>query len=448
MATGASQVPSWMSDQVFPTLSRDRPLSSEPRFLRIKPTDGSSLKDVSPFLLTRTIESCAGKMLQAWMNNRVGEFCVQVQNRTCENKLLKLTRVDTGSSSIPVQVKSYDNLNQSKIVISCQQLIDSDEEEILQELKDQNVVAVYRIKRKEKENLVNTPALVLTVDSKCPPEYIKLGWMKCRTRKYYPRPTRCFTCLQFGHISAECKADKICQNCAGPFHEKCNQPAKCACCQEDHPTLSNECSKMKEEQLIVKVKIDRNISFLEARRITKEQQKQPETYATATKNNDNSNYLMLLKRMERLEHIVSEQSRLLEEKDRIIEDQKTTIKNLKEELQKLNTPTTTRSPTDDASSINMKRKAISTTSDEKQNLLKNKKITSQEELVYIPETATSGESVSDDTAEMSEDFLSEDDPFENDLFKESPPKGNEVAVHQKAYRTLESDGPLGSTNST
>ncbi|XP_062541417.1 uncharacterized protein LOC134209448 [Armigeres subalbatus] len=75
---------------------------------------------------------------------------------------------------------------------------------------------------------------------------------------------------------------EICLRCSG-LHgisegEQCENPPCCIQCKADHPTTSRECPKYKQEEQIVRLKVDKGISFAEARRIFLENTRQ-ETYA-------------------------------------------------------------------------------------------------------------------------------------------------------------------------
>lgn len=69
---------------------------------------------------------------------------------------------------------------------------------------------------------------------------IKIGWSVCRFR-VRTTLTRCFKCLEFGHISRQCtsKEDraKLCRKCGGEGHiaKDCKEEPSCMFCRRDHP---------------------------------------------------------------------------------------------------------------------------------------------------------------------------------------------------------------------
>ena len=65
--------------------------------------------------------------------------------------------------------------------------------------------------------------------------------------------------------------DKTCAKCSekGPDHmeEDCLKEIQCANCRQDHLAYTRFCVVYKKEKEIIEVKRQRNVSFLEARRI-------------------------------------------------------------------------------------------------------------------------------------------------------------------------------------
>jgi hypothetical protein len=53
-----------------------------------------------------------------------------------------------------------------------------------------------------------------------------------------PKVAQCFNCLSFGHISKQCRRQKICFHCANPItsensHDDCNLEIKCCNCKSN-----------------------------------------------------------------------------------------------------------------------------------------------------------------------------------------------------------------------
>lgn len=69
---------------------------------------------------------------------------------------------------------------------------------------------------------------------------IKIGWCVCRLRERTTL-TRCFKCLEFGHMAKQCKSNidrgKLCRRCGKEGHiaKNCNVDPACMFCKEKHP---------------------------------------------------------------------------------------------------------------------------------------------------------------------------------------------------------------------
>ena len=104
------------------------------------------------------------------------------------------------------------------------------------------------------------------------PSEIKIAYLNVKVTHYIPDPARCFTCLQYGHISKNCKSEqRLCINCAKPHHttdeEKCNNAPSCIHCPNNeikHNSISRDCPKYKDEKNIQKIRVTENISIYEA----------------------------------------------------------------------------------------------------------------------------------------------------------------------------------------
>jgi hypothetical protein len=140
-------------------------------------------------------------------------------------------------------------------------------EELEKELKNQIVVKVERAMSMKDGVLTPNGLHILTFDATRLPDELYVGYMRYSVRTYYPRPLRCSRCCIFGILEKDVKLriclKKYCRNC------------KC----ETHGTFEKECPKFEEEVAIVRLKVDKNWSYGEARAfLTKEVQKATDSY--------------------------------------------------------------------------------------------------------------------------------------------------------------------------
>nr|XP_042896834.1 uncharacterized protein LOC122269140 [Parasteatoda tepidariorum] len=154
-------------------------------------------------------------------------------------------------------------------VISQSEFINDTEENIVEELRDQHVIAVRRIKIRRDGQLIPTKHLILTFATPNLPSAIKLAWYNCPVRPYVPNPLRCFQCQRFGHSKASCRSKPICARCSSSDHADttCELQPHCVNCNGDHAAYSRNCTKCSQEKEIQSVKVLQNLTFNEARRI-------------------------------------------------------------------------------------------------------------------------------------------------------------------------------------
>ncbi|XP_042910150.1 uncharacterized protein [Parasteatoda tepidariorum] len=165
---------------------------------------------------------------------RSGDLLVQVSSEK------QATTLSTCMCSFSVNVTPHKTLNTSRGVISQSEFIDDTEEMIVDELRDQHVIAL--------------------------PSEVKLAWYNCPVGPYVSNPLRCFQCQRFGHSKASCRSTPICARCSGCGHDdtSCELLALCINCKGNHAAYSRNWSQEKEIQTI---KVMQNLTFNEARRM-------------------------------------------------------------------------------------------------------------------------------------------------------------------------------------
>ena len=144
-------------------------------------------------------------------------------------------------------------------VIYAPELSGMPDSDIMEELKEQNVVEVRRFIRKTNQTITPTNSFLLTIEAPKIPECIRLGAFQVRTRVYYPRPMMCHKCYRYGHTKTRCK------NCGEPEHGECNKQAKCPNCSGTHNAYDKSCPVYMKEEEIIKYRVDNNLTHKEAR---------------------------------------------------------------------------------------------------------------------------------------------------------------------------------------
>lgn len=116
-----------------------------------------------------------------------GDLLLKANNLKVAEKFKKASYIDT----IRVSISYHKALNYVQGKIFSKKIIYLSEEELLEGLKDQKVVEIRKIMKKEEDKLVPTGAAVITFDLIRRPEYLKLGWERVKINEYIPNPMRC-----------------------------------------------------------------------------------------------------------------------------------------------------------------------------------------------------------------------------------------------------------------
>ena len=199
-------------------------------------------------------------------NSRVcrdNKVWVEVINKGDLVRLMEMKTILNGQEKIKVELAL--NIGTSVGIVYAPEVFEQNVEEIKEYSESiYDIVNITRLnKGKEK---TKTPLLKIIFANKKIPEKIKIGFQLYNVRPYYPPPLRCFECWEFGHPGKMCKNKKRCVKC-GETHtpENCNNTPKCINCNKQHLTTDPKCEKLKQEKEIVKIKVDRGITFKEAR---------------------------------------------------------------------------------------------------------------------------------------------------------------------------------------
>ncbi|GFU61345.1 uncharacterized protein TNCV_3544731 [Trichonephila clavipes] len=260
-----------------PTHLNIEQISLNTRFLIVSlPNNDMSIK--SPFAIQKALIGIGGEP-KSVKRLRSGHLLIETTS-ALQTKSFLLAKSFLNS---PVNVFPHKSLNSCRGVISEPDLLGTSDSEILEGFSDQGVTQVRRITIKKDSTIVPTKHLILTFNSPKLPNTIKAGYLNCKIRPYIPNPLRCFKCQRFGHSQASCRGQLTCSRCASVGHSStdCTLEPKCVNCTQSHPSDSKLCQKWKIEKQIQEIKINKNISYFEARRLIVPQLTQ--TYAQAAR---------------------------------------------------------------------------------------------------------------------------------------------------------------------
>lgn len=254
-----------------------------------------NLSKVSPFLIKKRIDALAKPVLQC-KKMRNGTLLIKCKNKNQANSLRRINQL---TPTIPVKVEEHNFFNMSKGKIFSRDFKYISDEELLEELTDQKVTEIKRIKKRDRDSGKLTEEdlgiYILTFKKVNLPNEISIGYERIKVNVFIPNPMRCFKCYEFGHVADKCTiSNKICPNCSQNEHstrdpntnryERCTATPKCSNCKESHNSFSRECPVFKREFEIQRIRITRRTSYYEAKRIFFQRQPlQEQTYAEALK---------------------------------------------------------------------------------------------------------------------------------------------------------------------
>lgn len=205
-----------------------------------------------PFLLRTSVEKwIGGKIEGAFRENRGISYALKVRNPKQVEKLMAMKTLADGTK---VKISKHPVLNKSRCVVSCLDVKDASDDELMDCLAPQGVSEFRRIKRRTgKEQYENTASIILTIEGTVVPNHIDFGWLRCKTRPYYPAPMVCYQCWSFGHTKKRCQQSQpTCGNCSQGHvtdeTNRCNTDPFCKRCNSaSHSLSSRKCPTYVEE---------------------------------------------------------------------------------------------------------------------------------------------------------------------------------------------------------
>ena len=128
-----------------------------------------------------------------------------------------------------------------------------------------------RVTLKKEGKVIPTNTLFLTFG--CPelPKEVTVGYLKVKVALFVPNLMRCFNCNKFGHTSQRCKVAAKCTGCGKDKHEgQCERPKLCSNCNGPHASSARDCLVWQKEKEIQRVRVEKRISFSEARQLVED----------------------------------------------------------------------------------------------------------------------------------------------------------------------------------
>lgn len=246
-----------------------------------------------PFLISRCIEAHLNDKIEGGFPEQGGiTYGLKVRNAKHVDSLKKMKLLSDGLHGgirVAITITDHPTLNFSKCTVFCSDVNHYDDARLLNELQDQKVTAIHRFTKSiDGGTPTLTGLMVLTIRGCTIPETVSFGFIRAKTKTYYPSPMMCYRCFAFGHTSKRCKStDPICGRCSEghnrPKEDPCTNPTFCIRCQSTTHALSNrKCPFYKAEETIQHIKIDNDLSYQDAKFIFEQENQSPNQQQTTS----------------------------------------------------------------------------------------------------------------------------------------------------------------------
>lgn len=195
--------------------------------------------------------------------------------------------IDIGEYTLPIVVREIESLNTSEGTIYAPELDATDLKTVVENETSIKDITRMKVFDKDAKKMVDSHRYKILFASRALPEVIRIAFSQFRVRRFYPSPRSCVKCLSYEHTGRVCKVpnnEALCRKCGyvcgveetkGDNQEKrfnvlpghvCNSTPRCAVCKANHRPNSPECEPRKKEMEIIRIKLDHNLSYPEARR--------------------------------------------------------------------------------------------------------------------------------------------------------------------------------------
>lgn len=217
----------------------------------------------------KNIKEKIGKPKKMTKMNK-NSILVEVYKEEQMNKLHTLKTI----AGHPVTIEKHRTMNFVKGTILSETMSQSSLEELRENLSDQGVVNIERMKRKINGELCNTHRYIITFAGTRLPRVVTLAdWHHEIVDLYIPTPMRCMRCQKLGHTKKWCRQESdVCAQCCKEGHiaNDCGNEPFCVNCKGDHHPRTRSCSAYEFQCEILATQAREHITRLEATEKVKE----------------------------------------------------------------------------------------------------------------------------------------------------------------------------------
>lgn len=215
------------------------------------------------------------------------KISVQLTNRDAANQLL--TNSALKSKNLTAFIPSFRTTRQG---IIRNVPLDVTEEEIIKEVNCPFVISrVRRLNRKapvppdsntSSPEYIPSKTVALTFKGQSLPKYVYLYKVRYEVSPFISKVSLCYSCYRFGHIASQCKGHPRCSHCSEKAHDKdlpcpkINLPPSCVNCKGPHTPNNPTCVERILQNQIRVLAANKNIPFMEAKKIIRGNEKAPQ----------------------------------------------------------------------------------------------------------------------------------------------------------------------------
>lgn len=240
----------------------------------IKPVVDSNDFTKNPFFITKSIKSSPFKSLDikdVRVNHKRQIIAIEAKSPLSVNQVEILTKVETlGNTAVRCYVPRSD-ATCCGVIYPVALSVDLDE------LKNEATVSnnikiqsITRLKKKINNKWEDSLSIKVLFESKVCPEYINVDFVRYQVKPFVAPPLQCYNCQRIGHTANGCKAPgPRCMICGGAhLRTNCQSSiSRCANCKGDHVSNSRKCPYIQDAIDIEKIKVSKNINYVQAREI-------------------------------------------------------------------------------------------------------------------------------------------------------------------------------------
>ena len=128
-------------------------------------------KTVDTIVANKELEMYLGGQPKIVGELKNGYLLIEVSNKDQAAKIQPIIRLN----NVNIMVQKHSTLNYTKGTIKSKLYIDTDDTTLLAEMKEDKVIDLYKVQRKEQRQYIKTGTMILTFDACNLPSHVKIG---------------------------------------------------------------------------------------------------------------------------------------------------------------------------------------------------------------------------------------------------------------------------------